>query len=127
MFVSIDGNNIGKELEKYILNNDLEKLENFSSEILNNIGLFKSIIEKYSGKIYMIGGDNLLAYYEENVEESILNEIEEKKKCMKYEYAMGIGNTPVLAYLALKKSKENLQNEIVKCYLKDEDIIFIII
>ena len=61
MIISIDGNSIGKMIEKYILAEKLSELEDFSRSISDYLIRIKGIIERYAGKVYMCGGDNILA------------------------------------------------------------------
>ena len=50
IFISIDGNNTGSILQKYILSNELEKLSEFSSNLIMTIQYITQFIEKEKGK-----------------------------------------------------------------------------
>lgn len=115
MFVSIDGDRIGKILEQYILNEQLKELSDFSKSIKKDISDFVEIIQKNGGEIYMDGGDNLFAFIENDYINNIVKYVKKKNINNKYTFSIGVGNSVSDTYLALKYAKSNVFNE--KCIL----------
>lgn len=115
MFLSIDGDRIGKILEQYILDENLEKLSEFSKSIKNDVNNFVDIIKKNNGYVYMDGGDNLFASIEDTYVEIITTYVKEKNKTNQYTFSIGFGKNVSDTYLALKYAKSNVFNE--KCIL----------
>ena len=106
-FVAIDGNEIGKIIEKYILCEDLKRLSKFSrcmNECITTIDLF---IKKNDGKVIMSGGDNILACVSEQNINFIKEHIKKYNDEFEFKFAMGAGTSLVEAYLALKYAKVN--------------------
>lgn len=115
MFLSIDGDRIGKILEQHILEEDLEKLSEFSKSIKNDINDFIDIIKKNNGYVYMDGGDNLFASIEDSYIEKITTYVKEKNKINQYTFSIGLAKNISDTYLALKYAKSNEFNG--KCVL----------
>lgn len=104
LFVSIDGNNIGKLLERHILCDALDALSAFSKMLTNNINSLHSFILTCEGIVYLAGGDNILAL----VPSQYISQVIEKTHSLEgsgITFSIGIGQTAVAAYLALKYAK----------------------
>lgn len=107
MFLSIDGDRIGRILEQYILDENLEKLSEFSKNIKKDINDFINIIKENSGYIYMDGGDNLIASIEYFYINKIATYVKNKNKNNQYTFSVGVGQSVSDTYLALKYAKTN--------------------
>lgn len=107
MFLSIDGDRIGKILEQYILDEKLEELSYFSKNIKKDINDFVNIIEQNGGYVYMDGGDNLFASIENDYIDKIVKYVKEKNIRNQYTFSIGLGSSISDTYLALKYAKSN--------------------
>jgi GTP cyclohydrolase III len=106
-FIAIDANEIGKKIEKYILNEQLEELEKFSNQMLNSIYDIKEFIHTHNGKVIMAGGDNILAKISIDDVPSILDYVSNLNTNYDYKFSTGIGVGSAGAYVALKYAKVN--------------------
>ena len=102
-FIAIDGNQIGKKIEKMIFLNDLEGLADFSVNITQVISDLAVTIGRY-GSIYLSGGDNILAEVDREKMTELLEQIKDISGTG-WEYSTGIGASALDAYLALKCAK----------------------
>lgn len=107
MFLSIDGDRIGKILEQYILDEKLEELSYFSKNIKKDVNDFVDIIEENDGHVYMDGGDNLFASIENDYIDKIVKYVKEKNMKNQYTFSIGLGSSVSDTYLALKYAKSN--------------------
>lgn len=107
IYVAIDGNEIGKIIEKYLLCGDTETLSKFSSTLTNCILRISSFIKNNNGELIMAGGDNVLACLPEDVflilKEFIINDT----KDVIFSFSIGTSTEPLGSYLALKYAKAN--------------------
>ena len=114
LYVSIDGNNIGRELERLMLGERLEELKVFSETMLLIISKIAQHVEKLGGEVIMAGGDNVLA----RMSESDANELSKwvsKMRTDKISFSVGIGDNVKMAYLALKYAKVNGIDSFKEC------------
>ena len=111
MYIAIDGDSMGKKIEYYILENKLDDLRKFSEKILNNICNMKSLIENEGGKVYMAGGDNILAYIPDKIVISVIKKI----RTLVYDqfFSIGYANNVQGAYLALNYAKTKGKNKVI--------------
>lgn len=107
MFLSIDGDRIGKILEQYILDEKLEELSYFSKNIKKDVTDFVHIIEQNGGHVYMDGGDNLFASIENDYIDKVVEYVKEKNMRNQYTFSIGLGSSISDTYLALKYAKSN--------------------
>ncbi len=126
MIISIDGNNIGKRVERYILNEELDDLSEFSNSLILYLDTLKKIIETYGGIVYMSGGDNILARVKDSNVKDIISKIVKIKPPNNTTFAIGIGNTAHLAYLALahRKASQSKRFEVTYCKIEKDNLIF---
>lgn len=104
IYICIDGNSVGKVIEKYILLSDLIQLKEFSNALSNTIILLTDYIEKKKGKVFLSGGDNILALVPVGVLDSIIQEV----VCIcihDVKFSIGLGYSSLDAFLALKYAK----------------------
>lgn len=107
IYVAIDGNEIGKIIEKYLFCENLEELSKFSTtmnDCIIKIGLF---IEKNKGILIMSGGDNILAGLPEDAFPSLKKYISKCSQNTNFSFSIGISTYPLGSYFALKYAKAN--------------------
>lgn len=120
MYIAIDGNSTGKKIEKMILDNELEKLSKFSSEIQKIIQSISSNIVQHSGKIIMAGGDNILAEIPSSSYREFLSGIE-SLSLEDYTFSAAVSVSAQGAYLGLKYAKATNTNLVeVECLEKGQ-------
>lgn len=62
MIIAIDGDNVGQILELYILDEQIQELENFSHSLRNRFKwLVNELCNLLDAKIHLLGGDSILA------------------------------------------------------------------
>lgn len=113
IFISIDGNNTGSIIQKYILSNELEKLNEFSSNLTAVIHCITRFIEKEKGIVYLTGGDNILAYIPLYNLDNIINIVKDLT-LKEFTFSIGIGNSSTDAYLALKYAKVSKSQSVIR-------------
>lgn len=105
MYISIDGDGVGKVIEKYILLERIPELSKISGKIR---GYTDTIVEKIienEGEIIMQGGDNILAQITDQAIDKIMETIDEINKEQIIQFSVGISKSVLGAYMALKYAK----------------------
>lgn len=105
IYVSIDGDSIGKIIERYILITALDDLKQFSQMLQDDILLISEQLKANGGTVHMQGGDNILASLDKNAVNPIIAFIEKINQNRQYHFSVGLGNSPVDSYLSLKYAK----------------------
>lgn len=113
MYISIDGDNIGKQLEKFILIENLKGLNEFCSKITENITYLKDFILKNNGEVYLIGGDNIFASIPSQNIEIMIEEIKKLNLRLEIKFSTGYSENVKETYLALKYAKSLKNGTIV--------------
>ena len=104
LFISIDGNNIGKRLEQYILPERFDELKAFSDRVSTAVSDLSRFVVEIGGNVLMSGGDNLLATVPKNECCSLrcfLDGIQSRD----LSFSMGVGHNARASFLALKYAK----------------------
>ena len=104
-FIAVDGDSIGKLLEKYIFTNDLDGLCALSSKIQKDIDIISLLFQKRNWSVIMKGGDNILCRCDLNDVGDVIKKILQINCQCEYHFSVGIGNSAVNAYMALKYAK----------------------
>ena len=104
LFMSIDGNNIGKRLEQYILSERFDELKSFSDRVSTSVSDLSRFVFEIGGKVLMSGGDNLLATVPRN-ECCSLKCFFDGIQSRDLSFSMGIGHNARASFLALKYAK----------------------
>lgn len=104
-FIAIDGDLVGRKLEKLIISEKLDELVIYAQSIDNTINKFRSFAEAYNGKIYLQGGDSLL--FEIPEYKLFLEKVKSIQSNIPTSFSIGIGISAVEAYLALKFAKSS--------------------
>ena len=99
-FYAFDGDSVGRKLEYLVMSNDEIMIIKYSELISKAVnGLVESL--KSSGcSIIFYGGDSVLAK-----SESIIDFDKIPRKYDNITFSLGVGNSPLMAMLALKKAK----------------------
>lgn len=121
IFIAIDGDSIGKIIERYILTSALDELNNFSRDMQEDVSLIGEYIKKSSGNVYMQGGDNILGSIDKSSLVSIINFIENINQSRQYHFSVGLGASPIYSYLSLKYAKLTQKTPII--YSSDSGFI----
>ncbi len=104
LYISIDGNNIGKRLEQYILSEQFDTLKSFSNRVTAAISDMSHFIIDNGGMVLMSGGDNLLATMPKD-EFCSLKCFFDGIQYSDIAFAMGVGHNARASFLALKYAK----------------------
>ena len=99
-YYAIDGDDIGKELEKYALSNDLDSIKFLSENVYLCLDEIKVFLENNGAKIVFCGGDSILALSETRIDLKINNISFDS-----FSFSAGIGQSCCNATLALMKAK----------------------
>jgi hypothetical protein len=99
-YYAIDGDDIGKMLEKYILLNDIDGVKRLSGYVDNFLKSLEDYFVAEGADIVFSGGDSLLACSDMYIDISI-----EKINFGEISFSIGVGCSPSTSLLALKKAK----------------------
>ncbi len=105
IFISIDVNDTGKKLERYILLGDLKGLTEFSARISDIIGKLSDLITSNNGNVIMAGGDNILADIPIEKCNEIVQATNKAQSGEEIRIAVGVGDSATDSYLAIKYAK----------------------
>ena len=112
-FIAIDGDDVGRQLEYFMLLNEKDTLHQFSITFQNAMDSLKEkLTNGFNADIIFHGGDNLLAEFDENnltVEsiEKLRSVFAQNSKCT---LSIGLGHSIHQAYFALKLAKASGKN-----------------
>ena len=113
IYIAIDGDSIGKIIERYILTSALNELKNFSRDMQEDVFLIGEYIKKNGGNVYMQGGDNILGSIDKSALVSIIKFIESINHNRQYHFSIGLGDSPTYSYLSLKYAKLTQKTPII--------------
>lgn len=102
-FVAIDGDLVGRKIEKLIISNKLDELLEYSHSINNSVDNIRLIADSLGGKTYVQGGDSLLI--EVKSYQSFIEKFIAIHSRLAVTFSVGIGKNVIEAYLALKFAK----------------------
>ncbi len=102
-FVAIDGDLVGRKIEKLIISNRLDELVEFSHSINNSVDNIRWLADSIGGKTYLQGGDSLLV--EVKSYQSFIEQFIAIHSGLAVTFSVGIGKNVIEAYLALKFAK----------------------
>ncbi len=126
MYISIDGDEIGKIIERYILNEDLKSLRKFSNNITNSIRLFEEFIKNVNGKIFLVGGDNIFASVSKDRMQELLDFVNKVNTTSNVKFSVGYSTDILSTYLALKYAKSLKRGALVFLDNNDGENHFVI-
>jgi hypothetical protein len=102
-FMAIDGDQIGKKLEHFVIKEELIDLEQFSTQVNEIVAKMGSQAIDLGGHVYLEGGDSLLVGI--NQIDPFLKYLAAATEKIPVTFSIGIGQSSVSAYLALKYAK----------------------
>ena len=114
-FIAVDGDDVGRTIERLVLLNDDQGLTSFSAKYRSAVHWLTSVlIESYEGSALLSDGDSILI--ETNALVLSANKLlvlsEEFLLLSGHTLSIGIGKTMRQAYLALKLAKVSGKNQI---------------
>jgi c-di-AMP phosphodiesterase-like protein len=115
VYVAIDGDDVGSQLEYFVIMNNIQELKKFSDNYNNAMSwLSKTIQHRLSAEIIFSGGDNLLLAVEEQF--SLIDKLREINAEFSQKgnrtLSIGIGRSPREANVALKLAKVKGKNAV---------------
>lgn len=112
IYIGLDGDSIGREIERNIISDDLEELRKFSQKVTTAIEKVKELVELENGDVIFYGGDSIL--FSGDFDEGFASIILELFKNETGRTAsIGIGESPHETYLGLKLAKSYGGNRFV--------------
>ncbi len=102
MFVAMDGDNVGAALERAIILEDEQAINEISANVAHAISYLVEYFEMTGGRIIFSGGDNLLVQVNSSNRFDVM---ELPKICEGVTFSVGIGESMRESYLALKMAK----------------------
>jgi len=111
-FYSLDGDKIGSAIEAYLIKSETQSLSEFSVKVINVLEAIKERVLKKAGIIIICAGDSIMFQggFDDDWCKSILQQFQISTGRTA---SMGIGKTPINAYLALKLAKADGGGKIV--------------
>lgn len=106
-FIAVDGDSIGKILEKHILSGDMKELSSFSQSLQQDIDYISDGLLRLNGEIYMKGGDNLLGLIDASSVSVAISVVCEMNQKRNYHFSIGIASNSAESFIALKYAKLN--------------------
>ncbi len=106
IYCSIDGDRIGARIEVKLLQENLAEAKELSDRVNAAMREIVERIKATGGKLIFWGGDSIFAEFDEGFDENLREELSqlfsERTGCT---ISIGTGNTPLEAYLKLKRQK----------------------
>lgn len=115
IFVSVDGDDVGRHLEHLVILGAMMELSKFSKEYNSKIKRFARQLEKkFDAEIVFLGGDNLLVIIDEQkYNKDILDDMKSQfYEDVGFSLSLGVGRSSRDAYIALKLAKALGKNRI---------------
>ncbi len=106
-YISVDADEIGKKIEKYILVGDNDGLNKFSKALTNAVQKIEAYFKEKGCYIIMSGGDNVLAEASREVVDDLVRCVRDVERPENTRFSVGIGSNTTNAYVALKYAKAN--------------------
>jgi hypothetical protein len=109
MYIAVDGDSIGNQIERCMIEQNEELLVSFSNAVVDGLEVIRDYLAGNNYRIILFAGDSLLAEgpecdYEQLHTLCIMNSIS---------FSVGIGQTMFDAYMALKYAKVSGKSKIV--------------
>jgi hypothetical protein len=100
MYYAVDGDDVGRSLERLLLENDPAAAQAFSSRVTKDVQYIRRYFEERGASIVFCAGDGLLAQSSESIAaEPVIQGTSGTT------FSVGVGDTTANALLALKKAK----------------------
>jgi minimal CRISPR polymerase domain len=113
-FLALDGDDIGRRLELYMLTNDADSLTAFGAAFNSAItSLVKSASDVEGVELMLFGGDSVMLRVPDGVLEIVLEIVRDITSENEFTFSGGYATTMRGAYLALKLAKSSGKDRIV--------------
>lgn len=107
IYLAIDGDDVGREVERLVLSGALDELERFSAALEARISQLSSALCELGGEVKLKGGDSVLAVFSSHVAHAelftALSPLLAPREGVTF--SVGLGESPRGAWLALKVAK----------------------
>jgi hypothetical protein len=113
VYFSVDGDDVGKLIERGLIENDEKFLIETSSHIKLWLEKIESIVRDSGGRVVMSGGDMLLSLIDTANVTSIVNALAEAQGSFEFTSSAAVGRTMPEVYFALKVAKSRGKNHFV--------------
>ncbi|MFW8626697.1 mCpol domain-containing protein [Deinococcus sp. ME38] len=105
IFVAIDGDSVGKLIEKLILDEDEVHLNQVSKTIQRAIYRCSERSVALGAEVIFGAGDNVLIKSDQSIEQNIIDLFIEETANLPVKFSIGVGCSMTNAYLSLKIAK----------------------
>jgi GTP cyclohydrolase III len=115
LYIAIDGDDVGKRLEYYIVTNQVNQLSEYFQVYQEAMSwIEEELIQTLNATVIINGGDSLLAFCENDIQASEILEALRAKFSFRTNatLSIGLGENPRRAYFALKLAKASGKNRI---------------
>jgi hypothetical protein len=119
VFFSVDGDDVGKLIEKGLLEGDEQVLTSTSQKITQWLNELESVISDAGGTIVMSGGDMLLSSIDSTCIERVLSRLSILQQSFDFTCSAAIGRAMPEVYFALKLAKSKGKNHFVSLIGED--------
>lgn len=119
VYFSVDGDDVGKLIEKSLLENNEALIKSVSKDIEKWIYELTEIISKVNGTLVISGGDMILSLIEYSSINDVLRGISKLQKKHDFTCSAATGRTMSEVYFALKLAKSRGKNHFVNLLDKD--------
>jgi len=110
LYVSIDGDDVGKKLAEIIYKSHDEGLiSNFSDEVINIFQKVNKWVSNNGGRVLFCAGDSILYKISTSLIDESINEFDKEL----FTVTVGIGNSIVKAHWALNIAKSMGKNQVL--------------
>jgi hypothetical protein len=113
VYFSVDGDDVGKLIERGLLEDDELFLRDTSADIKSWLAQIEELIVMLKGRLIMSGGDMLLCRVNESCVEKIIEGLSEIQQTFSFTCSAATGRTLSEVYFALKLAKSKGKNHFV--------------
>jgi len=100
LYFAIDGDDIGRQLETFVVSNDIKSVKAFSNRVKTALTVLENFFRSNKGEIIFSAGDSILASSNNKIEISAIPLIQGE-----ISFSMGVGRSGEQALLSLKRAK----------------------
>lgn len=116
-YLAMDGDGIGRSLEKAILDGTDMEVSKFSEEFTSCLDRIRERVQEVDGNIIYCAGDGLLARSTSIVG---FRHVVSTKNTELFTFSFGIGNTKIAAFIGLKLAKARGGDRCVEYFQSEE-------
>lgn len=121
MYIALDGDDAGRKIEKYLIENKERDVAELSKQITNDVQEITAYLQRFGFEIIFSAGDSILCKGESVDIRTLSNYLAKKNKICTF--SVGIGNTLEKTYVALKYAKSGGKNTIVNYNEHDQLVL----